>query len=203
MEKKIIDAKGLPCPKPVILTKEALENISVGDELSIIMDSETSKENVVRFLRAKNASVGISESNGIYTVIAKKTTRLQSEPEPEITCSTAKPQKSPVICFKGDKMGTGDNELGEVLIRSFINIIEEITPLPQSIIFYNSGVFLALKNSPVVESLKKLEQKGIPILVCGTCLNHFKQKENLGAGIVSNMYDIAATMAKASSLIYP
>jgi intracellular sulfur oxidation DsrE/DsrF family protein len=82
-------------------------------------------------------------------------------------------------------------------------LIEETTPLPQSIILYNRGIFLALKNSPVAESLKKLELKGIKILVCGTCLNHYKQKENLAAGIVSNMYDIAATMAKASHVIYP
>ncbi len=68
---------------------------------------------------------------------------------------------------------------------------------PDIIIFYNTGVKLAVQDSEVLEDLKALSDKGVEILVCGTCLNFFGIKEKLGVGIVSNMYDIASTMSRA------
>jgi len=70
-------------------------------------------------------------------------------------------------------------------------------------IFYNTGVKLALQGSETLDDIKELSAAGVEILVCGTCLNYFEVKDKLGVGVVSNMYDIAQTMSRASRLLTP
>jgi hypothetical protein len=53
-------------------------------------------------------------------------------------------------------------------------------------IFYNTGVKLAASDSPVLDDLKALEQKGVKLLLCGTCVNFFELGGKTGAGAVSN-----------------
>jgi selenium metabolism protein YedF len=93
--------------------------------------------------------------------------------------------------------------LGTILIKAFINTLPETTATPKTIIFLNSGIFLALKDSPVLDSLIKLEQSGVEILTCGTCLDYYKKKEELGVGNISNMYDILERLSQAGNVIYP
>ena len=79
----------------------------------------------------------------------------------------------------------------------------ELDELPATIVFLNSGVKLAVKESPVLEDVQTLESRGVEILVCGTCLNHFELIEQLGAGIVSNMYSITEALMAAGKVISP
>ena len=100
-------------------------------------------------------------------------------------------------------MGEGENELGEILIKAFINTIAEVSPLPGAIVFYNSGIFLTVEGSAVLESLQQLEKSGVKILVCGTCLEYYQKKEHIRAGIISNMYTILETLSSAKHIISP
>jgi intracellular sulfur oxidation DsrE/DsrF family protein len=70
-------------------------------------------------------------------------------------------------------------------------------------IFYNTGVKLAVRDSAVLDDLKELEAAGVSIIVCGTCLNYFGLTDSIAAGVVSNMYEIASTMASAGRLVTP
>ena len=112
-------------------------------------------------------------------------------------------EKRSVISINSDKMGHSDDELGSILIQSFINTLIKQDPLPSTIIFYNAGVLLCTKDSPVVESLNKLEENGVNILLCGTCADFFNIKDNIGAGTISNMYTIQETLNKAPRIITP
>jgi len=100
-------------------------------------------------------------------------------------------------------MGRGNDELGYVLIRSFIHTLLTLNPLPDTIIFYNTGVKLAVRDSEVLDDLKQLEEAGTSILVCGTCTNYFAISDTLGVGCISNMYDITSIMGGAGRLIMP
>jgi intracellular sulfur oxidation DsrE/DsrF family protein len=64
-------------------------------------------------------------------------------------------------------------------------------------------VKLTVRDSEVLDDLKELEQKGIAVLVCGTCLNYFGISKDLSVGVISNMYDIASIMAAAGRLVVP
>ena len=108
-----------------------------------------------------------------------------------------------VIAFKRDQMGGGSEELGATLIKAYINSLLELNTQPATIVFYNSGVKLASCDSGVDKTLIELEKKGIRLLLCGTCVNHFNLKSTIAAGKISNMYTISETLAQASHVVYP
>jgi selenium metabolism protein YedF len=100
-------------------------------------------------------------------------------------------------------MGSGNDELGYVLMRAFLHTIALQAEKPDIMIFYNTGVKLAIQESEVLDDLKELASAGVEMLVCGTCLNYFEAKEKLSVGVVSNMYDIAGIMSRAGRLLVP
>lgn len=109
--------------------------------------------------------------------------------------------KNVVIRFSSDTMGRGDDELGERLAASFINVLAEIHPNPGAMVFYNRGVFLCSEGSPVLDVLKEFSERGVPLLCCGTCLNHFELNDKLVVGSTSNMVEITQTMLSADMVI--
>jgi selenium metabolism protein YedF len=202
MAHEVVDARGQLCPKPLIMTKKALSGIAEGDSLTIQIDNATSLENVRRFLTDNGMSPAVAERAGVYELKVIKKSAGLAHPDAASYC-TSSPAKPPVVCLKGDTMGFGDLQLGEILIKAFINTLENVSPLPSTIVCYNRGVFLALKDSPVREALTELSGKGVRILVCGTCLDFYKQKEHVAVGVVSNMYDIAEALLSAGHVVCP
>ena len=87
-------------------------------------------------------------------------------------------------------MGDGERELGQILIKGFISTIKELDPLPEKIIFLNSGVKLATKED-IIFYLKELEEQGVEILLCGTCVDYYELQAEVGVGEISNMFEIA------------
>ncbi len=202
----MVDARGLACPQPVLLTKKALET---KDNITVLVDNTTALENVKRFAQNLGCSVETrEEAGGVYRLDITKTQGVVvKEPSPEeIICDMERPTGSDrplVIMITSDKMGIGDDELGTVLMRSFIHTLTEMETQPDTMILYNAGVKLAVDGSDVLHDLKNIEEKGVKILVCGTCLNFFNLKEKLKVGVVSNMYDITETLLKAKKIVRP
>lgn len=201
---KTIDAKGKLCPMPLIMTKKALGELTENESLEVIMDNETSVKNVTRYLEELGMKPTIEKKGSNFHVFVNKTGEFKVNVEAEAFCSTDNnPSSDYIIVFQKDKMGDGAEELGTILIKAFINTLPEMDLKPKKLIFLNSGIYLAVKDSPVLDTLKKLEQSGIEIISCGTCLDYYKKKEELGVGIVSNMYVILESLSKASKVIYP
>ena len=197
-----VDARGHLCPKPLIMTKKSLNGLLPGQEMTILLDNETSKENVHRFLQDNGARATCTEADGLFTIRVRKTSgeMLDAEIEEHCPMPLAKPH---VIAIKNDKMGFGSEELGQILLKAFVNTIAEASPLPGAVVFYNSGIHLALEGSALINSLKELESRGVKILVCGTCLDYYGKKQQLRVGTVSNMYDILETLTTAGHVVAP
>ena len=66
-----------------------------------------------------------------------------------------------VLAIASNKMGHGDDKLGEILIKSFIHVLTESEKVPGTIVFYNSGVLLAENDSACLDDLKLLEKNGV------------------------------------------
>jgi len=194
---KIIDAKGLACPQPVLLTKKALEQ---EDNITVIVDNEPAVENIKRLGTTMGCTLQTQKKkDGTYLIHLSREAGGKTVAPLEVSSAV-----SPlVIVISSDRMGRGNDELGYVLIRSFIHTMLSLEPLPQTVIFYNTGVKLTVRDSEVLDDLKELEQKGIAVLVCGTCLNYFGISKDLSVGVISNMYDIASIMAAAGRLVVP
>ncbi len=190
--KQEIDARGLACPEPVMLAKKAIEE--TGDCV-IIVDNEASRDNVCRMAMNQGCTATVEEGEGTFSIHINPEDRSKKT---EAGTPTTGPT---VLVFPSDTMGRGDDDLGTILIKGFFHALGEIFPKPDILIFFNAGVKLTVQDSDVLEDLQSLEKEGVAILVCGTCLNFYGLKEKLGAGIVSNMYDIAETMLSAGKVI--
>jgi len=198
----VVDARGQLCPKPLILTKKALLALPVGDQMTVLIDNATSLENVSRFLSDNGVPFSVTRDGEVSTMTVTKQALALSSPDAAGYCTTAS-RAGHVVCLRGDTMGSGNPDLGGVLMKACINTLENVTPLPSAVVCYNHGVRLALRDSPVLEALTELSRKGVRILVCGTCLDYLKQKENLAVGTVSNMYDILDALTSAGHVLYP
>ncbi|MGB7568297.1 MAG: sulfurtransferase-like selenium metabolism protein YedF [Chitinivibrionales bacterium] len=202
MQNKIVHARGMVCPKPLIMTKTALTELAPGQSMTVLIDNETSKQNVERFLRDNGAASSAIEKNGLYTLTVTKGESVLSHPDAELYREPS-PKKSYTILFRNDKLGVGPDELCSILIKTFINTIKEVSPLPRALVFYTNGIHLAIEGSEVLAPLKELESRGIEILVCGTCLDYFNKKADLRVGKVSNMFTILETLSAAGHVIEP
>jgi selenium metabolism protein YedF len=193
---KLVDARGLACPQPVILTRNALGEQA---KVTTVVDSETARENVRRMAEKAGATVRIVErEDGIYLYIAQDAAP-QTEPSQQPAIA---PLGGPrVLVVPSEFMGRGDDELGHILVRGFFHTLGEVAPTPDAIIFFNSGVKLVVNGSPVLEDLQALSERGVEILACGTCLGHYELKEQVQVGEISNMYTIAETMLGAGKVI--
>jgi selenium metabolism protein YedF len=206
MESIIVDARGELCPKPLIMTKKQLHETRIGGKFVILIDNETSKENVERFLRDNRIQFQTTREKNIFSLEVTKTEADLRRPAAEEYClpaTGAKAGTGHAYCFTGDQMGSGPAELGQILVQGCINTIKEVEPLPAALVFYNSGVTLTVDTSPVLDALRNLEESGVRILVCGTCANYFQIKDQIRVGIISNMYTILETLSHAGHVIYP
>jgi len=201
---KTIDARGKLCPTPLIMTKKAINDMENDETLLILIDNDTSVKNVRRFLEDNGLQVKVEQIAAVYHLTVNKTGAIPEHISAESYCSVEKTSANGyVMVFKQNKMGHGADELGSILMKAFVNTLPEISNKPKTLIFLNTAIHLTLKDSPVLEALKKVEKDGIEILVCGTCLDFFGKKEALAVGIVSNMYDIMECMSKSDKVIHP
>lgn len=181
---KEVDGRGLQCPKPVILTKKELENTQEGT-ITTIVDNEVAKENVSKLAASMGYDFQVkqSEDSAYYIHIYKGETTTKKEEEKANL-------KDMTIAITSDTMGKGSEDLGKILIKSFIYTVSETPPYPKTLVFYNGGVKLTTEGSPVLDDLIRLEKQGVEIISCGTCLDFLEIKDKLKVGSISNMYTI-------------
>jgi len=181
---KEIDAKGLACPKPVVLAKKA---ISCNQEVLVVVDNQTAASNLTKLGKKMGAEVSVvEESETEFKVMFKN----KKSSDSENTGSESEASGAKIYLIPSDTMGDGERELGQILMKGFISTIKELDPLPKRIIFLNSGVKLATKED-IIFYLKELEEQGVEILLCGTCVDYYELQEEVGVGDISNMFEIA------------
>ncbi|MGD2143532.1 MAG: sulfurtransferase-like selenium metabolism protein YedF [Anaerolineae bacterium] len=191
-----IDARGLPCPQPVIKTRKAMEE---SDKVVTIVDNETARKNVTRMAEKSGATVEAEQrADDTYLHITREAGAVEVMGGEESATASGGPL---VLVVPSEFMGRGEHdELGHILIRGFFHTLGEVESIPHAIIFLNSGVKLVVKRSPVVADLRALVERGVEILACGTCLGYYDLKDRVAVGQVSNMYTIAETMLRAGRL---
>jgi selenium metabolism protein YedF len=209
---KEIDNRGLSCPQPVLNTKKALDVLFQGEHeeftLTVIVDNEAARENVTRFAGTAGCRVTAeNREDGIYVVIRnpeeKDNYKGGSQPEVKEFCSCAggMSEGQTIFLITSSTLGQGSEELGKILMRSFMYSLQELGYLPSKMLFFNSGVFLTTEGSPVLDELNQLVEKGVEIFSCGTCLDYYQLKDKLKVGNVTNMYDTVENISSAAKCI--
>lgn len=200
---KTLDARGLACPAPVLMTKDAVEKENLA-EVVVLVDNEAARENVTRFLESRNFSVSAAREGDNLKVTAIRqgegpAADSVEAPSPQ-SSRTEGPQKI-MVMMATDRMGAGDDDLGQKLAISFIKTLKEMGDELWRLVFVNNGVKLTIDGSPVLEDLQAYEKEGLTILVCGTCLTHFDLLNAKQVGETTNMLDIVTAMQLADKVV--
>jgi selenium metabolism protein YedF len=198
---KTIDARGKACPQPVLMTKDVLETLEEGT-VTVLIDSEISKDNVVRFATSQGCTSEVQTDGEMFTVKVVKGKSVGKGEPAEASSERGKPSDT-VVYIHTNTMGRGDDDLGNILMKGFLKTLKDVSPKPSRMIFVNKGVFLTTTGSELIQDLRILEEMGIEILSCGTCLDFFHRKESLEVGLASNMYDIASALMQSDKVVMP
>lgn len=197
MKKKIVDARGLACPRPVMEAKKALQEMSSGF-LEVIVDNRIALENLKKMAGQLGLDYKLDELQDDHYVL------LITVGDPaESPVVSPKIKGGRVVVLASQFMGEGDSVLGKLLMQGFIYALTELDTLPGRVVLYNSGVRLAITGSESVADLQRLAERGVEIFCCGTCLDYYRLSDELGVGSISNMYEIAEIMLSAESIIRP
>ena len=191
-----VNAIGDVCPIPVVKTKKAMQELDGAGVIEVLVDNEIAVTNVSKMASSAGAKV-VSEQ------VAEKEYKITIEVDGSSCAREACEEENMVVVISSDRMGNGNDELGKVLIKGFIFAITQLNKLPKTMLFYNGGATLTAEGSDSLEDLKKLEEQGVEILTCGTCLNYYGLSDKLQVGSVTNMYAIVEKMAGADKIIKP
>lgn len=199
-----VNAMGDNCPIPVIKTKKAMQALIGPETIEVLVDNEIAVQNVTKMASSSGGKVTsekLGEKEYKVTIEMEGAPAAAAEEEGE-TCMPDR-RNNTVVVVSSDRMGTGNDDLGKVLIKGFIFAVTQLDTLPKTMLFYNGGATLTCEGSDSLEDLKSLEAQGVQIMTCGTCLDYYGLKEKLAVGTVTNMYSIVETIAGASNIIRP
>lgn len=203
MKKVEVNAMGQQCPVPVVMTTKALKEITEPAEVEVHVDNEVAVQNVLRLAGSRNFEAKSRKVEDNHFVITINALAEKSAGDDKAPACTPDMRGNTVVVFSSDRMGSGDDGLGKLLMKSFIYALSQLDELPKAMIFYNGGAALTVEGSESLEDLKNMEAQGVEIMTCGTCLDYLKIKDKLAVGSIGNMYTIVETMNGAGKILRP
>ncbi len=205
MKTVIVDAVGEPCPIPVVKATKALRELGEPGTLEVRVDNEIAVQNLTRMAAGNHLPVQ-AEKKGehLFVVTMEVAEPVGDAPveEPALSC-VPDARGDLVVAVDSETMGRGSDELGKLLMKSFLFAVSQLPQLPRTILFYNGGAKLTVEGSESLEDLRNMKAQGVEILTCGTCLNFYGLAEKLAVGGVTNMYSIVEALAGAGKVIKP
>jgi selenium metabolism protein YedF len=202
MTEIVVDARGQICPKPLILTRQALKDNIVGTEITVLIDNETSCQNVERFIRDNGMTPHIGADGSEFILRFTKHSPELAVPDAEAYCVPARAGQDYVVALSSDTIGS-DEALGHVLVQSLFETLKAIEPLPTHLILYSRAVLLAMEDAVTLPALQAIAQRGVAVLLCGTCVDHFDKKSAVRVGEVANMLKLLKIQLAAGKVLKP
>ena len=105
------------------------------------------------------------------------------------------------ILITSEFLGSGDDELGAMLMGSFLRKLCSAEELPKEIIFYNSGVKLLAEGSAVLDAIEMLSKKGVGLTACGTCVNFYGLADKMEPVQIGDMAGIILELMSAENVV--
>ena len=183
MEALLVDARGLGCPKPLLLAEDALSGLDAGI-IDVLVDNEESLKNLTRFASKNGFYSEGSKEDGHWKVRIVKGHTCESPGEqsglsPGPACE--EPEKDVLLIVGSDTIGKNET-LGRILMKGFFDTMKATKETPHTIFFLNDAVKLTTTDEEMVIVLQELEKMGVEIFSCGTCLKHYDLEKALKVG---------------------
>lgn len=106
-----------------------------------------------------------------------------------------------VILVTHDGMGQADLALQHKLADKYFKLLLDDGKFPGVICFYTEGVRLVCTGSPLLDTLRALQDRGMNLIVCQTCLEYFGLRDQVQVGIVGGMGDMIEAQWRADKVI--
>jgi selenium metabolism protein YedF len=195
----LIDARGLACPKPVVIAEEEISKTSEGI-VEVLVDNEASVKNLTRFASKNSLYVETEKVDNYWKVRLVKGYPCETIPSPPASgTGPPSPQR------EGENVGAGqslpeeetgkdilliigtdalgkEEKLGKILMKGFFETMKVTKETPHTIFFLNAGVKLTTTDTEIIPMLKDIEAMGVEIFSCGTCLKHYNLESELKVG---------------------
>lgn len=188
-ETDVIDARDYGCELPVTMAQAALSKVKSG-VVEILVTGEDVLENLKRFARENSMSVDAEKTGGDWKVKITKAAELSEKLVREGPAS-----EKIFLAVSSDVLGK-EEDLGRILIRSFFEAMRATGDFPQMIFFLNAGVKLTTVDNEVIPILKELEQRGVEMSSCLTCLKYYGLESQLQVGVPGSMVQPVGAIKK-------
>ncbi len=184
----IIDARDYGCELPVTMVQAALSKVKSG-VVEILVSGDDVLENLKRFARDNAMSLDAEKAGNDWKVkITKGSVAFREQVKGEA------PEKI-FLVVSSDVLGK-EEDLGRILIRSFFESMRATGEYPHTMFFLNAGVRLTTVNDEIVPILRELEQKGVEMLSCLTCLKYYGLESQLKVGSPGSMVQPVGAITK-------
>lgn len=193
---KTLDCRGQVCPYPVVEARKLLL-AEPGSALQILVGDDIARDNITRLATSLGYQIATEPTSGGFSL------QITPGSAPKAPGKGAAISGKSVLFLTADTLGSGNDELGRLLLKNYLFTLTELAAAPDVILLVNAGVKLACNGSEVREALDQLACLGSDIASCGLCLDFYHLKDQLQVGRVTNMLDIADTLHKAGRIIRP
>ena len=182
---------------PVILTKRAMKEFP-NEDIEILVDNEIATQNLKKMADQLGFETKVEKSSESYYIVQLiKGTTDKNLVNQDVEKETIFPKKENelqgqpyIVSIHSETIGNGSEELGSILMKSFLFSLSEQEQLPEKILFYNGGAKLTAEGSPVLQDLQAMASDGVELLTCGICVEFFALEDKLMVGEATNMYRI-------------
>lgn len=192
---KTLDLRSLQCPHPVIQSRKALLD-EPGSALTVLVGDETARENLCRLAESLNYTADVNTEDDAFRVVLSPADERNNDTEVPAARRT-------VVFITSETMGSGDDDLGRLLLKNYLITLTEMDEVPESIYLVNAGVKLVCEGSELLEVFDKIGCLGVDIAACGLCLEFFHLTDKLAVGRPTNMLEIAGALQSADGVIRP
>ncbi|NLF71849.1 MAG: sulfurtransferase-like selenium metabolism protein YedF [Candidatus Anammoximicrobium sp.] len=199
---KQLDLRGLVCADRAEHIRAALAESGL-ESLDIVVDDDAKADHARDTAAPLGWSAAVPRQGAEVHVILTRDRSATPVPTPAAALPTTGRSPRVVGYIASSVLGVGDEQLGRVLMRAFVKTLKELDPLPERLIFVNSGVRLTTKGSELIADLRELESRGVRILSCGTCLDYYQLKDALEIGTATNMHETVTALAEADRVLKP
>ena len=198
----VIDARGLGCPKPVMMAQEALSGIKEGI-VEVLVDNYGSSENVLMFAQSAGCFAEVLREGQDFRIkIVKGYTCKPANAKPETKKEEVADSKKDIfLVVATDQLGK-EEELGRMLIKGFFETMKVTKEVPHTIFFLNAGVKLTTVDEELIRVLKDIEAMGAEIFSCGTCLKYYGLETNLKVGYRGTTNNVIDGMADKGKTVW-
>lgn len=183
----VIDARDYGCDLPVTMAQAALSKVKSG-MVEVLVAGEDGVENLRRFAIGNSMRSEAEKTEDYWKVIITK------GPGADIPREKSDVQKEETFLVISTDILGKDDEIGKILMKAFFETMLATGNVPQTIFFLNAGVRLTTVDDSTIPILKKLEESGVKIFSCGTCLKYYGLDSNLRVGAVGSMQQTVSAL---------